>query len=258
MKSLIVFLAIVAYAASTPQTRSISSLIVDAIEDIKAQMPCGFAELGIPSLAPLEVPHKALTLDEDFLRINGEVKHFRLNGLNDFEVVDMTVNPITSRVKFHLTFNNVNVDTSYDVVMFLKKLGFTLDVVGAGPAKFAVKGIQIRGMIKYNLGLISRKLKLKSLELRTHIGDVVSEIEGLLGEGLINRKLNDVLEKIVQFAVNGNEQLITNTIENMVLPRINAVLSQVTLSEIIGIVAGEGDTEKPICDPESGLLTMNS
>ena len=228
--------------------RSISSTVVDVIEGIRDQMPCGFPGLGIPPLAPLKIKHQSVNLDYPFLKLQGSVDNFVLNGLNDFDIAEMKVNAILSKVTFRFVFNNINVDTLYDMSLMLKKFGFTVNMIGAGPAKFAIKDMQIWGTMKYSLGVLSGKLKLKTLEVRTHIGDVESDIEGILGEGAVNHKMNDIIEEAIELAVNENEDMITETIESVALPVVNSVLNDVALSDLIGGSGGEGG-EKEACLP---------
>ncbi|XP_037960309.1 uncharacterized protein LOC119689537 [Teleopsis dalmanni] len=254
MKSVFVLLAIVAFATATQVVdpfadRSISSAVVDVIEGLRDQMPCGFPGLGIPPLAPLKIPHKEINIDHPAFSLHGFVDSFRLNGLNDFDINEMKVNAITSKVTFRFIFNNVNVDTLYDFRLMMKKAGFTINMVGAGPAKFAIKDMHIFGTLKYSLGVLSGKLKVKSLDVRTHIGDVESDIEGILGDGTVNHKMNDILAEAVELAVNENENMIAETIETVALPMINDVLDDMTLADMVGSIGGGEDGEKQACIP---------
>lgn len=212
-------------------------------------MPCGFPGLGIPPLAPLKINHQEININHPAIRLVGSIDNFRLNGLNDFDIAEMKVNAITSKVTFRFIFNNVNVDTLYDFQLMLKKAGFTINMVGAGPAKFAIKDMQIWGVMKYSLGVLSGKLKLKTLEVRTHIGDVESDIEGILGEGVVNHKMNDVLAEAVELAVNENEDMIADTIEAIALPAVNSVLDEFKLTDLVGSIGGGDGTEKTECIP---------
>lgn len=212
-------------------------------------MPCGFPGMGIPPLAPLKINHKAVNIALPFFELKGSVDNFRLNGLNDFDIAEMKVNAILSKVTFRFVFNNINVDTMYDMSMMLKKYGFTIKMIGAGPAKFAIKDMQIWGTMKYSLGVLSGKLKLKTLEVRTHIGDVESDIEGILGEGMVNHKMNDIIEEAVELAVNENEDMIAETIETMALPMVNSVLDDMSLTDLVGAGSGGEGGEKEACLP---------
>nr|XP_016938362.1 uncharacterized protein LOC108016246 [Drosophila suzukii] len=255
MKIFVALLAFVAVAsaASVGQpiaTQSISSSIVDLIEGIKEQMPCGFTGLGIPPMAPLRIDHQEVNIDTSALKAEGIIDHFRLNGLNEFDIDEMKVNALTSKVTYKFTFRDVNVDTQYDLSVLLKKYGFTIKLIGAGHAKFAIKDMVIWGTLKYSLGMLSGNLKLKSLEVRTHLGEVDSEIEGILGDGSINEKMNEYLAEAVELAINENEDLIADTIESIALPAVNSVLDDVSLADVIsGSGSGGEGGEKEVCIP---------
>ncbi|KAI8042152.1 uncharacterized protein LOC128262153 [Drosophila gunungcola] len=254
MKIFVAILAFVAVARAGTvgqpiQTQSISSTIVDLIEGLKEQMPCGFTGLGIPPLAPLRIEHKTVDIDTSALKAQGTVDHFRLNGLNEFDVDEMKVNAITSKVTYKFTFRNVNVDTQYDLSVLLKKYGFTINLIGAGRAKFAIKDMVIWGTLKYSLGMVSGNLKLKSLEVRTHLGEVDSEIEGILGDGTINEKMNEYLAEAVELAINENEDLLADTIESIALPAVNSILDEISIAEVIAGAGGGEGGEKEVCIP---------
>nr|NP_001285912.1 uncharacterized protein Dmel_CG8997, isoform B [Drosophila melanogaster]NP_609681.1 uncharacterized protein Dmel_CG8997, isoform A [Drosophila melanogaster]AOQ12424.1 CG8997-PA [synthetic construct]AAF53345.1 uncharacterized protein Dmel_CG8997, isoform A [Drosophila melanogaster]AHN54426.1 uncharacterized protein Dmel_CG8997, isoform B [Drosophila melanogaster]CBA35262.1 CG8997 protein [Drosophila melanogaster]CBA35263.1 CG8997 protein [Drosophila melanogaster] len=255
MKIFVAILAFVAVASAASmgqpiETQSISSTIVDVIEGIKEQMPCGFTSVGLPPLAPLRIDHQDINIDSSVLKAQGTIDHFRLNGLNDFDIDEMKVNAITSKVTYKFTFRDVNVDTQYDLSVLLKKYGFTINLIGAGHAKFAIKDMVIWGTMKYSLGVISGNLKLKSLEVRTHLGEVDSEIEGILGDGSINEKMNEYLAEAVELAINENEDLIADTIESIALPAVNSVLDDISIAEIISGAGGDGEGgEKEACIP---------
>lgn len=211
-------------------------------------MPCGFPGLGIPPVAPLRINQKDIDIDTSALKLKGSIEHFRLNGLNEFDIEEMKVNAITSKVTYKFNFRDVNVDTKYDLEMLLKKFGFTINLIGAGHAKFAIRDMVIWGSLKYSLGVLSGKLKLKSLEVRTHLGEVDSEIGGLLGDGSVNEKMNEYLAEVVETVINENEDLIAETIENVALPAVNSVLEEVSITDVIG--GGDGESgEKEVCIP---------
>lgn len=212
-------------------------------------MPCGFPGLGIPPLAPLKINHKEVDINTQAIKVHGVIDHFSLNGLNDFDITEMKVNAILSKVTYRLNFRNVNVDTSYDLKVLLKKFGFTIDLIGDGPAKFAIKDMEIWGVIKYSLGVLTGKLKLKTLEVRTHIGDIESDIDGMLGHGIINHRLNSVIALVAEEVVNGSEDIISDTIESIALPIVNDVLEEAALTDLVGIIAG-GDDKDACVPPE--------
>uniref|UniRef100_A0A1A9ZH17 Haemolymph juvenile hormone binding protein n=1 Tax=Glossina pallidipes TaxID=7398 RepID=A0A1A9ZH17_GLOPL len=255
MKALIVLSVWLAFAASQKELnasdeRSISSAIVEVIEGVRDQMPCGFPSMGIPALAPLKLAHKELNINFLGLSMNGAVDKFRLMGLNDFEIIEMKVNALTSKVNFRFIFNHISMDTMYDIQARLRKAGLTVNLIGAGHANFAIKDMQIWGVLKYSLNLSTGKMKIKGLEIRTHIGDVYSDIQGILGKGLINRKMNALLSEVMELLINTNEDVITENIESLAVPIINRFLDKFTLADVVGAIGGSGEGEKEPCIPE--------
>ncbi|XP_067625374.1 uncharacterized protein [Eurosta solidaginis] len=236
MNTVIIVLAIVGLASATEvdiSTYSLSSEAVKAIESIRDEMPCGFPELGIPPLAPLVLPQKEVDINNELLQMNGAINNFILNGLNDFEIHEFKINAITSKITFRFTFRNINVDTFYDLSLLAKKSGFTINMIGNGRAKFAIKDMSISGTVKYSFGVLTGKLKIKSMKIRTRIGEVESNIEGVLGKGDINTRMNNMLAEMVTLGINENEDQITETIEKMAMPRMNDALKEVNISDLI-------------------------
>ncbi|TMW42871.1 hypothetical protein DOY81_012052, partial [Sarcophaga bullata] len=81
MKTIFIVLATVAFAAAAQEkpdpfaSRSISSSVTEGIEAIQQQMPCGFPDQGIPPLAPLYIPHRAVDIDTEAVQ-SGTVDNF--------------------------------------------------------------------------------------------------------------------------------------------------------------------------------------
>ncbi|XP_055848363.1 uncharacterized protein LOC129913621 isoform X2 [Episyrphus balteatus] len=255
MKLLIVILAIIAVVSADRIElrdvlgRSISSSAIDAIEKMRDQMPCGFPKYGIPPLAPLKIEHKELALKTNSLSVDGVVEGVRIDGLNNFEISEFKINVIFSKVTFSFFWPSIVVRSMYDLETSAKAYGFTVDVKGKGNILMDLKELQISGTIKYS---IFNGVKVKTLEIVPSIGDVDSNIDGILGQGLGNKKMNEFLEELILLGCNDNQELITKTIEDMLVPKINEACEGYTLTDIIGIIAGGegGETEKCIPPPE--------
>lgn len=229
------------------KTRSISSQIVDAIEAAKEQMPCGFPEWGIPPLAPLKIAHQDVAIDTQGIQAFGEINNFRLDGLNDFDIVQFKVNAILSRVNFKFNWNHIYFNTDYELSTAKGGMGMKR----SGPAKFALKDLTIWGVVKYNLGLISGKLSLKELSVYVSLGEVKSEIGGLSKIPIINKKLNRIIEEWIMLSINDNTEKVAELTNDLVLPMVNDMLSDMSLSDLLGMIGGggEGETEKVPCVP---------
>ncbi|TMW42869.1 hypothetical protein DOY81_012050, partial [Sarcophaga bullata] len=152
--------------------RSISSSIVDAIEDFKKQMPCGVPDAGIPPLAPLKTQHQEINIDNDALSAFGEANDVFVHGLDDFDIVDFKLNAILSRINFKFNWNKILAVANYEAFSERGNKGLRRE----GSAKITFKDLLVRGTIKYNFGVISRKLTLKEVKVYVSLGEVKSEI----------------------------------------------------------------------------------
>lgn len=225
--------------------RSISSQIVDAIEAAKEQMPCGFPGLGIPPLAPLKITHQEINIDTDSIQAHGEINNFRLDGLNDFDVVAFRIQAILSRVTFEFNWNHVYLDTDYIMSTSLDNF----KMARSGKAKFAIKDLRIWGTAKYSLGVISGNLRLKEFNLYVSVGEVKSEIGGLSKYSIVNKKLNEIIEEWITLAINDNTDnfaVLTNT---YLVPAANNLIGDMSLSDIVGIITGGGGSSDGGSDP---------
>lgn len=234
--------------------RSISSQIVDAIEAAKVQMPCGFPGLGIPPLAPLKISHKEVNINTNAIKASGEINGFRLDGLNDFDVVQFKVNALLSRVNFEFNWNHVYLNTDYEMSTSMDNFR----VKRAGNAKMALKNLKVWGTIKYSLGVISGNVKIKSFDLFVSLEEVKSEIGGLSKYNIINKKLNQVIEEWIMLAINDNTENISDVTNGYVVPMANAMIGDMSLGDLLGLVGGGGGgsesegepVEKLPCVPE--------
>ncbi|XP_037960307.1 uncharacterized protein LOC119689534 [Teleopsis dalmanni] len=248
---IVVFLALVALTTAAEfseplaaKERSISSQIVDAIEGAKTQMPCGFPGLGVPPMAPLKIGHKDININAGSFELEGAIDNFKLYGLNEFDIVEMKVSTITSKITFKFHFDIIHCKTVYNMLM---RTGSNMKKVmnRGGNAKLALKDLTIWGTIKYSLGLIgSNGLRLKEFKVYASLGKVVSEIEGLSNIKIINRKLNEIIEEWIMLAINDNTDNMADISNDFVVPIANEIIGERTLTDLIGLIGGGGNGEE--------------
>ncbi|XP_055904605.1 uncharacterized protein LOC129940323 [Eupeodes corollae] len=252
MKLLIVVLAI-SSAVSAERIdvraglgRSISTQAIDALEKLREQMPCGFPKYGIPPLAPFKVQHKELALKTDSFSVDGEVNEARIDGLDSYKIEDLRINIILSKVTFKLVFPSIKTTSLYDLETLAKAFGFTLEIKGKGNFLLELKDLEISGTIKYS---ILGGIKLRTCTIKVLLGDVESKIDGILGDGFGNRKMNELIEEMISLAINDNQGFITDKIEEFTVKHVNEAAEGYTLADIIGIIGGGGEGESEKCIP---------
>lgn len=224
------------------QYGAISDQIRDQIEAAKEQMPCGFPAWGIPPLAPLTTSHQELKLNKGLLFADGEIKDFRLDGLNNFDIDELSFSLLNQRLKFRFTWSKIHFKTDYAL-----KAGFNrLSVQRAGNATFAVHNATVWGTIRYSLSLTGTA-HLKELSVYAQLDDVKSNISGLSANKIINKKLNEFVEEWVTLAVNENTENLAEITNQYAKPIINEIISEMN---ILDWILGGGGEREPCIPPE--------
>lgn len=217
-----------------------ASVILDYMDIIQKRMPCGFPQLGLPPLAPLIINNQSIDFDYETSYIRGSIDQFRLDGLNDFDFPELHLNLMASELVFRVRFDGLHLRTKYNVTMKLQEDELKVRVMGEGPAEVHLEGLEFWGTVKFAVNIFKGKIRVKSVDLQSHIDKVDTNIKGLLGEA--NDILNDLLPKAIQVITNGQENNVISTIVEMAgLPMINQMLEGFTLDDLMNLMPEEGD-----------------
>ncbi|XP_067625375.1 uncharacterized protein [Eurosta solidaginis] len=242
MKFLLVLLAIASVATShefqeriDAYDRSISSQVIEYIEKIQKQMPCGFPRLGLGPLSPARLSHREIALNSDSLAIGGEINDFILYGLDDFDIVNLRINVILSKITFEFKWPKMHFDTKYNMNMNTGNNKWKLGLNGR--AKLAIEDLTVVGSAKYSM---LSKLRLKELKVSATIGDAKSEIENLSSMKIVNKKLNEIVEEWILMVVNENTKEMEQLSNKFVVPLVNDKIGDATLSDLLALILGGG------------------
>lgn len=221
-----------------------AGLILNSVEMIKKRMPCGFPKFGVPPLAPLQLNNQSVDFDYRNSMARGHVDELVLTGLNEFEFSELSLSLAASELVFRVKFDGLNLKTLYDLKMKLDEFGLELNVEGNGSAEIDVSGIELWGNVKFAVNLAKGKISIKSLNLKSHVDKVFTDIQGVMGDGDVNGVLNTLLPDLIQWVANDEEnQIVQTIIENVGLPMINEMLAQVSLDDLMNMMPGEDDYE---------------
>ncbi|XP_016989621.1 uncharacterized protein LOC108051870 [Drosophila rhopaloa] len=231
------------------------------IRKLQKQMECGWPQYGIPALAPLRINEFDLDFKKGIFETLNHVFRLKIAGLDDFKIKKFKLNVITSKVTFDFLFANIDTtaqkystDTLIDA---LRQLGLSVEYEGAGELLFDLINLRIAGTLKYKLPMLWGSAKITSLKTTISLESVDSDITGFMGNGKINRAINSQLENIVVKAINGNQDTISETIENAIVPRVNKMLKGKDFWTIVDLILSSSDGESesdPIvvdCDPSA-------
>lgn len=175
-----------------------------------------------------------------------DLKHLTINGLNDFKIQKLTINLITKRVKYNFNFKKVHVLSEYDTNTFadlIRKFGVDVRFEGAGDINFAMKNLAFSGSFKYKLPILFGSIKIYNFYCLVSLGSAEANISGILGSGNMNRMMNHYIEDFVEHGIADNHKLISDTIEENVVPRVNKALKGYNAWDLIGKITGGGGPE---------------
>ncbi|XP_073821849.1 uncharacterized protein [Musca autumnalis] len=219
------------------------------IRKVQKQMPCGWPQYGIPPLAPLKVREAEISLKKGILETIDKVFKFRIDGLDDFKINKFKLNIITSKITFDFTFKNIDASASkYDtntILDAMRQLGLSVQYEGEGTLGFGLKNLRIAGTIKYKIPILWGSIKITSMKTEISLESCTSEITGFMGNGAVNRMINQQIENIVVMGINNNQNEISNLIEETLVPKVNKILKGNDFWTIIDMIfsSSEGESE---------------
>lgn len=154
---------------------------------------------------------------------------FRFDGLDRLDIKKMKVSyTLKKKVIYHFVFRelkatayNYNTDTFIDM---MRGFGISARYEGSGPLEFTLQDLSIEGRFKYKMPILWGSIKIYNFEAKVTLGGIRSNIGGILGNGKLNRFLNDKIESTIPNFINGNQKEISNVIEKIVVPRVNTYL----------------------------------
>uniref|UniRef100_A0A1I8MRI5 Hemolymph juvenile hormone binding protein (JHBP) n=1 Tax=Musca domestica TaxID=7370 RepID=A0A1I8MRI5_MUSDO len=213
-----------------------------AVRNFVNQMPCGWPEYGIPPLAPYTNPDLEVHLAKSFVDAIVQAIKFRFDGLEDMEIKKLKVSyTFNKKVKFHFNFKQLkatasvlNTDTFVDL---MKELGLSVRYEGSGPMEFSLENLSLQGQFKYKMPFIFGSIKIYKFECVVTLGGVRSNIGGILGNGKINEMINDEIDYLIPALINGNQKKISDTIEQVIVPRVNAMMKGKKIWSMLGMLA---------------------
>ncbi|XP_017132247.1 uncharacterized protein LOC108149307 [Drosophila elegans] len=215
------------------QDRSISSVILELVEEFRVVLQNGVPSYGIPVLAPMTAAKRSFEINSGEFSGTFGVEDFVLEGLDQYEVISMNMDVFRSRLTFEFLFRSLNFTTNYEVDM-----GSGYRIKRDGGAFFALEDLSIRGKISYSLGVLTSNLRVKDVLIYPSVGKVNSQIENLSKYRIFNRKLNEVIEEFVTLTINDNTDFVAKWVSEQATPVCNDLIGDRTLSDIIAIITG--------------------
>lgn len=216
-------------------------------------MPCGFPSYGIPPIAPYTKEELVLQFKKTFVDTITKLLRIRFDGLDGFDIKKFSIGVIFKHVKFHFIFKELRFRSYYDTNTFIdlmKELGLDISFEDTGSIDLSLKQLEIKGSFKYKMPLFWGSMRIYKFKCVATLRDCDSNIQvALLGTGRLHRKFNDLIEKKVLAAINDNQKEISDKIEEMFVPRVNAVLKGHKIWYLFSLIGGGFGNTGSTCVP---------
>ncbi|EDW57553.1 uncharacterized protein [Drosophila virilis] len=217
------------------------------IRKLQKQMPCGWPDLGIPPLAPIRVNEADLNLKRGIFETITHLFRLKIAGLDEFKIKKFKLNIITSKITFDFLFSNIDTTVQkYDtdtLIDAMRQLGLSVEYEGDGSVLFDLINLRVSGTLKYKLPVLWGSAKILSLKTNIELEAVDSDISGFMGNGKINRAVNRQIENLLVKGISENQQAISDTIEDTLVPRVNKVLKGKDFWTLVDLILSSSENE---------------
>nr|CAD7444502.1 unnamed protein product [Timema bartmani] len=225
-------LAIQAAVKTLVGNNSVDDAIIKALENLRAEMKTGNAELNIPPLEPLQIQHLDFNLGEDLAVVNGSLDNLYITGLSSFVIDEISNDLANLKASFGISFTEVDFKGIYDIS---GRVLNSLDIFGNGPFTLNLTELHTKGdvVISSEDGTENSPIVITSLDIDFTLEGFKANFANILGGGdagdLINSIINDNgLDIISQY-----KEEIRSFISKTFIGFVNELLQSYTLKEIL-------------------------
>eukprot|EP00091_Calanus_sinicus_P015441 TRINITY_DN33694_c0_g1_i1.p1 TRINITY_DN33694_c0_g1~~TRINITY_DN33694_c0_g1_i1.p1 ORF type:complete len:140 (-),score=52.67 TRINITY_DN33694_c0_g1_i1:325-744(-) len=135
---LLLIAALSATAARAVRDDNLDAYLKEILELLKAQMPAGIPELGIPPLDPFEVPHFDIgPIEEDIIKVTIEIDNLVIKNLATFETKIAHLDLEALALELELTLAELRGDADYKLDGTILSI---LPLYGEGPMWLEIFG----------------------------------------------------------------------------------------------------------------------
>lgn len=197
-------------------------------------MPCN-------NMAPLLIDEMNIEINLNGLNAKLSFSVVRVDGLDTFITREIHMGVISLRTTFDFLIPEIKAEGYYEV-----EGETTFPFSGSGHFVAIVRGLTMIGHAQ--IAVSGGFLELRQFVLVADLDSLSLQMEGLTSPGLTTEYLNAYFETFLVDLVRDNQAEITARIEGMVLPEVNAVLNEMTIQDLLDLLARESEPQEP-CVP---------
>merc|ERR1712002_1161417 len=200
------------------------------LELLKAQMPAGIPELGIPPLDPFLVPHFDIPpIEEDIAKVTIEIDNLVITNLATFETKVAHLDIEQLSLELELTIADLRGDAEY-------KLDGTLAAIfplyGEGPMWLEIYGLDAYAKASV---LINEEgyIEVTSMDITADFTDIKMHLDNLLGGGPFGESFNNLLNVMGGYIWDQVKVLLFPLLDEVLMQVLNDALKDCSIADLI-------------------------
>ncbi|XP_055904606.1 uncharacterized protein LOC129940324 [Eupeodes corollae] len=186
--------------------------------------------------------HDNMTIDFSNSVIGSEVtiENLLVMGLDNVEIKKLDIGyTLSQSVKFNFLLPKVDITgkvLTNLTIDALSKLGLKLNGNVHSDAELVLQNVTFQGYFKYKMPFVFGSVKIYKFEASIQVGNIVSKIDGLMGNGLLNQLLNSKIEKSLLQLVNSSkgQTKISTLLRDTLVPFANSKFEGSNIWTILG------------------------
>ncbi|XP_030377117.1 uncharacterized protein LOC115626009 [Scaptodrosophila lebanonensis] len=219
----------------------------EVTEFLRLQMRCGYPDRGIPPLAPLEVPYKAVDNQAGGFNFKGNFTDLSIAGLDGFEFSKLEWNNIFHTIKFDVVLPHLKLSSSnYKLNILAHLLGLDLSLWGDGVFDLELINLRAYGSFIIRPTSATNGVYVKSWKVVWELEEARSQTTGIMGSRVYSKVVNDLIKEFLELLINDNPDEISQFMEDLIVPPLNEVLANVAWYEITAVILGLAEGILPV------------
>jgi len=200
------------------------------LELLKAQMPGGIPDLGIPPLDPLQVPHFDIPpIEEDIVKVTIEIDNLVITNLATFETKIAHLDIEDLSLELELTLADLRGDADYKLDGTIASI---FPLYGEGPMMLEIFGLDLyakAGLLINTEGFI----EVTQMDITADFTDIKIHLDNLLGGGNFGESINNLLNVMGVYIWDQLKDLLFPLLDEVLLKVINDALAGCSVADLI-------------------------
>lgn len=220
----------------------INEQFVDFIERERENFRCGWPGLGIPIIEPMYIEHYELEMDalSTLSSFKFQMRDAYAHGAEDFDIEFFNFSVLRMLMNFEVTLPVMRIEGDHTTYAQMLQGAISVPISAFGKFTMVCTNIKVVGTVQLRT-LLGGFLNIESMDVNVSIDKIDADLRGF---GLINGLVNSIISAAAPGMVADNQEMINDEIREMVLPMANGILNEMTLTDLINVMA-EGNMNPP-------------